>query len=88
MNNDNLLRLKGRLNNVHDGMTYDSKHPILLNPKHPITELIIKHFHEINCHIGNETIISNLRNLYWITGCRNAVKRIAYNCQQCRNKKA
>lgn len=86
--NDKLLRLSGRLDNADNDLSYESKHPIMLDPRHAVTTLIIKHHHNKNTHIGQETIISNLRKVYWITGCRNAVKKAAYDCQVCKIRKA
>lgn len=76
------------MDKVEDDFSYESKHPIIMSPKHEIPTLIIQHFHNQNTHIGQETVISNLRRIYWITGCRNAVKKVAHNCQVCKNRKA
>lgn len=50
--------------------------------------LLIKNYHESNNHLGTETIISSIRKRFWITNLRNAVKKTAYQCQTCCNKKA
>jgi len=86
---DNLLRLRGRLNNLsEEEMSIDSKNPIILSRDHPITKLLVQYYHVENCHMGTETVIANIRQRFWITKCRSTVKNIIRNCQQCKNKKA
>ena len=87
--NDGLIRLKGRLSKVNDDeFNHDSRNPIILDHRHPICQLIINHYHCQNSHMGHETVIVNLRKKYWITRCRNALKKIVRHCQYCRNAKA
>ncbi|XP_043063902.1 uncharacterized protein LOC122320026 [Drosophila ficusphila] len=86
---DDLLRLRGRLNNLRDQeMSVDSKNPIILCKDHPITKLLVHYYHVQNCHIGTETVIANIRQRFWITKCRNTVKNVIRNCQHCKNRKA
>jgi hypothetical protein len=89
LSTDKLIRLRGRLNNLSDeDMSIDSKNPIILDKDHPITYLLIYYYHSKNCHIGTETVICNIRQKFWITKCRNTVKKIIHLCQYCKNKKA
>lgn len=87
IDDDGLLRVHGRLDNSED-LNYNTKYPIILDAQHGITKLIVKYYHECNNHQGVETIISKLREKYWITNIRNTVKFSFYNCQFCKNLKA
>lgn len=62
---DKLMRLDGRLNNA-SSLNFDTKHPIILDPKHRITKLIIQHYHENVYHFGQEIVLNKLRCKFWI----------------------
>jgi hypothetical protein len=54
-----LSRVGGRLVNAPiDG---DSKHPIILPFRHPVTEMVIRHYHAEVGHMGQESVLSSLR---------------------------
>ncbi|XP_031348508.1 uncharacterized protein LOC116174690 isoform X1 [Photinus pyralis] len=84
---DKLMRLDGRLNNS-SSLNFDTKHPIILDPKHRITKLIIQHYHENAYHFGQEIVLNKLRCKFWILRMRQAVKNVFHNCQQCSNRRA
>ena len=44
MDLDNCLRIEGRLENVD--LPLDSKHPLILPGRHPLTGLIVQYKHE------------------------------------------
>ena len=61
---DGILRVGGRL--VRSNMTFAAKHPIILPSKsHPV-RLLIAHYHEIVGHMGCNSVLSALRERYWI----------------------
>lgn len=86
LSEDGLLRIHGRLENAI--ISEDAKNPIILNHKHELTYALVKYYHDQNNHIGTETIIAQLRQRFWITNVRSLVKKCAYNCQACKNRKA
>ncbi|CAB0038012.1 unnamed protein product [Trichogramma brassicae] len=59
----------GRIN--HANIPYDQKHPLLLLSRNFLTDLIIRHFHEIHHHAGELSTLYNLRLYYWTIGGRN-----------------
>ena len=68
-----LMRVGGRLRS-HD-LDPDIIHPIILDPKHPITQLIIKDSDESLLHPGPERVFGELRRKYWIVGGRPAMRK-------------
>ena len=54
------MRVRGRLASAP--VPYEKKHPILLPSKHNVTDLIIKQYHESLGHMGQECVLSSLRN--------------------------
>ncbi|XP_074030342.1 uncharacterized protein [Leptinotarsa decemlineata] len=82
-----ILRLGGRIPDTKElDIPFESRNPILLDPKHKFTELLIDKYHQESKHIGLETVVNNLRSKYWIINIRVAVKKIFRNCQECRNR--
>ncbi|GFS66872.1 integrase catalytic domain-containing protein [Trichonephila clavipes] len=50
----NILRVGGRLR--HANLAYGHKHPILLPKRHILTDLIVRHYHEILLHAGTQLV--------------------------------
>ncbi len=77
-----LIRVGGRLRHS----TYletDNMHPIILDPRHPITKLIIQSYDSKLCHPGPERVFAELRRKYWVLRGREAIKRLQRECVQC-----
>lgn len=68
LDNQGLLRIKGRLENAN--LMYESKHPIII-PKGHLTKLLIKFQHLFLKHGGVTSILSTLRANFWIIGGRS-----------------
>ena len=56
---------------------------ILLPPKHHVTLLIVREYHEITFHVGCEHILAALREYYWIPSAQQLIKKIQRNCKRC-----
>ena len=76
-----LLRVEGRIGRAE--LPYDHKHLVILPSKHPQTEGIIRAFHYRHLHMGTDMVFSQLRQHYWIIRGREAVKRMARECEIC-----
>ena len=86
LDREGMLRVGGRLEN--STLAYQSKHQLLLPPKHPVTKLLIMDVHESVGHLGQEYVLTNLRQKYWIVKGRAAVRRVLGNCLTCRKQNA
>ena len=86
LDQDGMIRVGGRLK--HAPLTYESKHQIILPYRHHITDLIIAHHHQESGHMGQEFVLSCLRQNYWIIKGRSAVRRVLSNCFACRRRSA
>ncbi|KAL0169529.1 hypothetical protein M9458_034125 [Cirrhinus mrigala] len=69
----NLIRVGGRLRQI-SSLGEDNIHPIILDPHHPLTKLIIKDYDVRLHHPGPERVFSELRRKYWILRGRAAVR--------------
>jgi len=77
-----ILRVGGRLENAL--IEYEAKHPIILPYRHHVTDLIISQHHQNTGHLGQEYVLSSLRQLYWIVKGRSAVRRVISGCFLCK----
>ena len=82
---DGLIRVKGRLQ--FSSLSYDEKHTIIL-PKGHIAELLVRFQHKFLNHAGVDTVITALRDTYWILGLRRIAKRIKRECCFCQKQDA
>lgn len=82
-----LIRVGGRLRRLNI-VEPDTIHPIVLDPKHPLTALLIKHYDETLFHSGPERVFSEIRRYYWILRGRQAVRKHQWSCMQCRQWRA
>ena len=80
---DGLLRVQGRLE--LSAMSYDEKHPIILPNSH-LSLLIIRSQHNRLKHAGVTTMITALRDCYWIVGLRRLAKRVKRECVPCQKQ--
>ncbi|XP_064468629.1 uncharacterized protein LOC135381655 [Ornithodoros turicata] len=79
------LRVGGRLQQMED--TERVRHPILLPSKHRLTELLIMDVHMRLHHAGIQDTLCELRQSYWVTKGRQAVRRTLHTCLQCRRRR-
>ncbi|XP_042610577.1 uncharacterized protein LOC109111550 [Cyprinus carpio] len=78
-----LIRIGGRLRHC-EVLEEDAVHPAVLDPRHPITVLIIKDYDERLHHPGTERLFAEIRRTYWILRGREAVRRYQRQCTECR----
>ena len=82
LDGEGILRVGGRLENA--AISYDAKHQIILPYRHHVTNLIIQKYHQEAGHLGQEYVLSSLRQLFWIIKGRSAVRRVVSKCFLCR----
>ena len=83
------VRMGGRLR-LSAHLPFDAKCPILLPKSHPVTKMIVWHYHaDINKHVGgvNHTL-SSLSDRFWLIGGRQEVKHVLSTCTKCRRVNA
>ena len=81
-----LLSVGGRLESAP--VDEDLKYPYILPNDHHVTELIIQHNHSSVGHMGQESVLSSLREKFWIVKGRSAVRRVLKRCVDCQKRKA
>ncbi|VDP93479.1 unnamed protein product [Echinostoma caproni] len=69
---DGLLKVGGRLDNLD--ATQDRKRPVILPSRHPITDLIVRHYHLREGHMGLTHVLSATREKFWIIKGASAIE--------------
>ena len=70
-----IIRMKGRIPGYN---------PIILDPNHRFTFLMVHWYHEVNLHNGVESVVNQLREQFWIPKCRTLVKKVFNRCVKCK----
>uniref|UniRef100_A0A182XIQ8 Integrase_H2C2 domain-containing protein n=1 Tax=Anopheles quadriannulatus TaxID=34691 RepID=A0A182XIQ8_ANOQN len=76
-----ILCVGGRLQNAPVSKT--RKHPIILDPNHPLTTLIMQSHHHQFKHPAPQLLISIVRERFWPLRARNLARRLVHNCVKC-----
>ena len=64
-------------------LTYNNKEPVILPGNHRYADLYATYIHQ-QAHRGVSADTAKIRTEYWIVGIQRLVKRIRYNCVECR----
>ncbi|GFW33971.1 integrase catalytic domain-containing protein [Trichonephila clavipes] len=65
LDSEGILRVGGRLR-LQQTLKFEQKHPMLIPKEHHFTSLVIRHFHRVNFHAGQEPVLSLIRQQFWI----------------------
>ena len=65
------------------GISFQTKHPVILQSKHHVTNLIIKNCHRQQGHCGPTQVLAFIRQRSWIVCGLSAVCRVLANCINC-----
>ena len=69
-------------------LPYDAKHPMLLPKDSPVSILILRDIHERIGHMGKNSMLSELRQKFWIPQVFSCIKKICSKCVICRRYQA
>ncbi|XP_054758449.2 uncharacterized protein LOC129264572 [Lytechinus pictus] len=84
MTDNGLIRVGGRLK--HSTVGKGSRHPFILPKKHHAVELLVRHYHELTGHSGQEHVLAQMREHCWIVGGRSTVKEVLHKCFVCKRQ--
>ena len=78
---DEIIRVVGRLQ--HAPICSDEKHQIILPIKHHISDVIIRHYHTSNGHVGIEDTLAYVCYKYLIINGISVVMSVLSKCHIC-----
>ena len=82
-----LLRSTGRTQRLSI-LSFETKHPILLDSRHPCVRLLLEHTHKKHCHQGVEYMRAIVQQKFAIVRLRATLRSIQSKCIVCRHRKA
>ena len=82
-----LLRATGRTKQL-EATTFEAKHPVLLDGRHPFTRLLLEHLHQTNCHQGVDYLRALVQQRFGIVKLRATLRSIISRCVVCRKRRA
>jgi len=80
LDDEKLMRVGGRLR--RSAQSYDTKHQLVL-PRHHMTTILIRELHEQNGHIGQQGLLSIVRQRFWPVGGRRSIRDVTTKCVRC-----
>ena len=63
------------------------KHPMVLPSKNHVTDLVIRYYHGLVGHMGQESVLACLREKFWILKGRANVQRVIPSCVDCQRRR-
>ncbi|XP_046868771.1 uncharacterized protein LOC124461276 [Drosophila willistoni] len=82
-----ILRASGRIDAALC-LPYGARRPIILTHRHPLTDLIVRHYHVRMKHQNVNATITEIRMKFWITKVRRVLQRVIRNCGVCKLQRA
>ena len=83
---DGILRVGGRVS--AESIPPGARCPMILPPKHHVTQLLITAYHQKLAHAGQNRMVALLRERFWILKGRSAVRNIVRACMKCKKLRA
>ena len=85
LDQDGILRVGGRINQLSETLPAKEINPIILPNAHHVTSLIARHHHEQVKHQGRLLTEGAIRCAgYWIVGVRRVIASLIHGCVTCR----
>ena len=84
---NNIIKVGGRLKNII-GIPNNLKHQIILPRHHPVTDLLILHYHKSNHHCGRDQTLALLRERYWIVKAKSIIRKVLSTCLLCKHARS
>ncbi|KAJ8017149.1 hypothetical protein DPEC_G00014760 [Dallia pectoralis] len=84
---NDLIRVGGRLRRAEE-LDQAMVYPVVMDPGHATTKLLIQDYDQRLCHPGPERVFAEIRRTYWILRGREAVRRYQHICTECQRWKA
>jgi len=78
---DGLIRVGGRLENSN--LAENQKHPIVIPANNRVTRLIFKDRHRMLLHCGPQSLLAEVRRIYWPLKGRILARSVTTRCVQC-----
>lgn len=79
---EGIIRVKTQVTLRED--TESFRYPIILPDQHPVVRLMIMDKHKRMLHAGVQILLNSLREEFWITRGRRAIRKVINDCMRCK----
>lgn len=86
LSTDGILCVGGRLRRTQ--ISEETKHSMVVPKNSVIAKLIVRHYHAVSHHSGQEHTLALLRERFWIVKARTVVNTELKACYQCKKRAA
>lgn len=81
LDKNGVIRANGRISN--SAISYNERHPIIIPVKSKYCELLVSFTHNLLMHAEHNLMIRAVRNEYYISRLKSAIKKCIRNCKVC-----
>jgi hypothetical protein len=81
LDDQSIIRVGGRLS--QSNLSFDTKHQIMLPKRHHFTTTLLRHLHEQHGHVGQQALVSIVRQKYWPVGAKDVARSVVKACVKC-----
>ena len=82
-----LIRASGRTKQLNVA-TFDVKHPVVLDGRHPLVRLLLEHLHKNHYHQGVDYLRALVQQRFAVVKLRTTLRTIVSRCVTCRKRRA
>ena len=82
-----LIRASGRTKQLNVA-TFDVKHPVVLDGRHPLVRLLLEHLHKNHYHQGVDYLRALVQQRFAVVKLRTTLRTIVTRCVTCRKRRA
>ena len=86
LDTENLMKVKGRVKSTE--IFLNNSDQVTLSKTHPVSKLIISHYHKLTLHSGREQTLASAREKFWIPACSELIKQVINSCLLCKFRSA
>jgi len=87
LDSEGIIRCDGRLQ-FAEHLPWETRHPVILPRKHPVTQLLVKDAHEKSNHGGTNQTLCHLSDRFWLMSGRESIRDWEKECMECKRRKA
>ncbi|KAL1266975.1 hypothetical protein QQF64_002650 [Cirrhinus molitorella] len=82
-----LIRVGGRLRRA-ETLDPATKHPVVLDAKHPAVKLLLQDYDKRLCHSGPNRVFAEVRRQFWVLRGREVIRSLQHACMECQRLRA
>ncbi|XP_062704132.1 uncharacterized protein LOC134286523 [Aedes albopictus] len=87
IDSEKVLRMEGRCDRA-ENLPFDMRFPVILPRDGPVTELLVRHYHEAYGHAFRETVKNEIKQRFLIISVNTVLAKVERSCNWCKVRKS